>query len=288
MTKKETKASPSTPPSNERAPAKDNSLAEVKKFSRWKTVEVKLEILKDGKHQGCLIGDGVPYTYYFHTCRNLEMKSTHMDRVRKRLIPGKHYIEISKEEIKEIYPVIHEAWMIRNFPPVFYFLTEEGFNRLILEIDTAGMKNKEAAARIESRKDDMVEIFTRYQHGEVLSINGPIQSEKIDDVDDYMRGLARYGGHLKRCGYDKHGVNRLVTYAGAKRLGIDEDCLNLIYNPPYVDDPLLKTLTIVDVAEKLKVDEYTLMEKLIELKWVMYHPETGLFRCDTLEKLASG
>ena len=155
---------------------------------RWKTVEVKLVHLKDGKIQGYLIGDEEPYAFWTHVYQNFEMTSAHADKVRKRLTPGIHIIEVSKEEMEQIYPVINEALMIRNFPPVYYFLTEEGFNRSILEVQTGGMKNKEAAAKINARKDEMAAIFTRYKRGELIQ---PPIIDKITEKRNASTNLSK-------------------------------------------------------------------------------------------------
>jgi hypothetical protein len=190
MTKKSEQTSPATPASEERDRlTKNNSLAEVKKFSRWKTVEDELHELKDGKVQLYLIGDGVPYAFWTHAYQNLEMAKNHAGVVRKRLVEEKHIIRVSISELKQFYPGVHAACTANYISNFYYFLTDEGYNRMILEINTSGMKDKEIAARIDRRKDEIAEVFTKYRRGELIPVNAPPAIDKIEEKRKNGTGL---------------------------------------------------------------------------------------------------
>jgi hypothetical protein len=116
-----------------------------------------------------IVIDGVPHLYWFSIYRALGLKQDHASRVLEHLIKGKHYISFTRSEIKEIFKGNDTVSLL---PPVrtYHFLTSEGFNRAIMEIRTSEMKNQEIAAAIEKKKDQMANIYSRYQQGEVLSI----------------------------------------------------------------------------------------------------------------------
>lgn len=167
MIKTEEKTSPTEPAKEREALVDDNSLSEVKNVSRWKIVDFELRELDGGKTQLYLIGDGVPYAFWTHAHQNLEMAKNHASMVKRRLIEGKHIIKVSNSELKEFYPTVHAACTVKYKSDWYYFLTDEGYNRTIIEVNTSGMKDREIAARIEHRKDEMAFVFTKYKQGEL-------------------------------------------------------------------------------------------------------------------------
>jgi hypothetical protein len=174
--KTDEKTSPNAPGSKVGELVSDNSLSEVKKVSRWKIVDFELRELDDGKTQLYLIGDGIPYAFWTHAYQNLEMAKNHAGVLRKRLIEETHIIKVSNSELKQFYPTVHAACTVKYKSNFFYFLTDEGYNRTIIEVNTSGMKDREIAARIEHRKDEMAFVFTKYKQGELSSSGFGIDS----------------------------------------------------------------------------------------------------------------
>jgi hypothetical protein len=163
-----------------------------KNVSRWNTVEIKLVHLKDGKTQLYLIGDDHPHALWTHVYQNFEMTSAHANEIRKRLIPGIHFIEVSKSEMEQFDPCTNVTLMVGFNSPVYYFLTEEGFNRIVIEVDTSRMKNPDAVSRINKRRDEIAHIYTLYQRGELV-IPADIKqiSSKRDLSTDLSKQVAR-------------------------------------------------------------------------------------------------
>lgn len=125
-----------------------------------------------------LIADGEPLAFWTHAYQNLEMTKGHASRVKNRLEKLNVLVKVSISELKGFYPWVYAACTQNYISDFYYFLDREGYNRLVIEVDTAGMKDREIAARIEERKDKMVNIFTRYEKGEVLSLKGDVPKRK--------------------------------------------------------------------------------------------------------------
>lgn len=146
---------------------------------RWKSVDVEIHELKDGKTQLYLIADGEPLAFWTHAYQNLEMTKGHAGRVKGRLEDGKHVIRITNSELKRFGPRVYEACTVDYITDFYYFLTDEGYNRTILEVKTSGMKDKGVAARIEQRKDEMASVFTKFKRGELSHVDSPPIINKI-------------------------------------------------------------------------------------------------------------
>ncbi len=198
MTKKEQKASPITPASKVGKLVKTNGTSEEKNVPRWKTVDVFL-FEKCGVLSGVgLILDGEPHTLYTHVYQNLEMTHNHAISVLERLKIGKDYIVVSKSELKAIEAYCNVALQYHKNTNEYVFLTEYGYNRLVMEVNTSGMKNQEIATRIEQRKTDMAEVFVKFKRGELIQIDVDVSDYNKKDTsalrgirNDIIKTLAR-------------------------------------------------------------------------------------------------
>jgi hypothetical protein len=189
-----------------------------KKFSRWKTVEVELHELKDGKVQLYLIADGVPLALWTDAYQNLEMKKTHARDVKNRLEEEKHLVKVSISELKQFYSRVHLACTAKYISNFYYFLTAEGYYRAILEVKTSGMKDREAAAKIERRKDEMAAVFTLYKKGELIP--APV-IDKIYEKRDLSTTLSKQVAHMVNekivPRYRKQGENPHLAFSKENR-----------------------------------------------------------------------
>lgn len=133
--------------------------------TRIKTLDVfSFDVKGEPKGLGFVI-NGIPYMLWTHVYQNLEMSQQHSVQLLKRLDEGIHFISIPHREMLEIKTRYNAALFQVHNASVYHFVTEEGFNRAIMEVDTSGMKNKKIAAAIEKRKDEMAHIFTEYKNG---------------------------------------------------------------------------------------------------------------------------
>lgn len=122
-----------------------------------------------------LIRGNIVLVYWLSIYRDLGLKRQHADDIINKLVAGTHYIKLTRDEIKPLLDSVASA----ATPAVkaYYFLTDEGWNRALIEINTDPMLNREAADFIEATKDKMAAVFTRYQKGEVLSLTGEPQKQ---------------------------------------------------------------------------------------------------------------
>lgn len=114
--------------------------------------------------------NGIAYLYWLRVYQAWGLSKTHAAEVIKRLTPGIHHLKFTREEFLLFSGTVHDSWTVDMRASTFYFLTDEGLNRAIMEIETGGMSNKDIARAIEERKDRIANIYTRYQKGEVLSL----------------------------------------------------------------------------------------------------------------------
>jgi hypothetical protein len=205
MTTKKNKTSPTKPAKVNEALVHTNTTSEGKSVPKWDIVEIRLETLKDGSVQGYLIGDGVPYPFWTHAYKNLEMTAAHAGKVKERLTETKHFISIPKDEMLKIYPIINDALTIKFKPHEYVFLTEEGQERVLLEVNTSGMKNKDVAARINQRKDEMVSIFVKFRRGELVSTMSVDMAEFNKKDTSTLRGIRN--DIIKTLAHKKHPSN---------------------------------------------------------------------------------
>ena len=153
---------------------------ENKSLPRWKQVDIKIVELPDGKVQGYLVGDGIPYIVYYHAYRNLEIKRDHANLIRKRLTERKHFIKVSKYELDSILPHVDVTSTWGYSASVYYFLTEEGFNRIVMEIDTSRMKDRDIAEKIEFRKNEIAKVYTEFKSGKLVFVDSQKAREDVD------------------------------------------------------------------------------------------------------------
>jgi hypothetical protein len=161
--------------------------------------DVRIEVINEPQEEltGVVI-NGIPYLYWLRAYKALGLTVSHAQEVIKRLTPEKHYVRITKQELREKYPTIHTACIVDYHASVAYFLTEEGLNRAIIEIRTSEMDNPDVIAMVEKRKDEMANIYTRYRKGEVLSIAdehpalpGIVESPPVDKILGEQMGIAK-------------------------------------------------------------------------------------------------
>ena len=118
-----------------------------------------------------MVIDGTPYLYWLRVYKALGLNPSHARKVIERLDEGKHFISFSRSEFKEKYPTMSKLdTVIDNHASRVIFLTAEGYHRAIIEIQTGYIKDPMVAAAVNAKKDEMANIYTRYQKGEVLSI----------------------------------------------------------------------------------------------------------------------
>ena len=93
--------------------------------------------------------------------------------------------------MEQIYPTFHAACKVKYKYKFYHFLTDEGYNRTVLEVNTSGMKDREIAARIEQRKDEMAAVFTKYKRGELLPTDSDFD---IGSFDISRKGMSSLNG----------------------------------------------------------------------------------------------
>jgi hypothetical protein len=135
-----------------------------------------IETISENNLTGIVI-DGTPYLYWLRMYQELGIAREHAPKIIARLTTGTHYIKFTKEEFLQLSGSEANLATVNPHAKTYYFVTEEGYNRAIMEIGTGSMNNSEIAAAIEAKKDLIANIFTRYQKGEVLSLN-PMRAQK--------------------------------------------------------------------------------------------------------------
>lgn len=269
MSKRNSKTSPTTPAKVGEALVNDNSLAEVKKFSRWDTVEVELHDLNDGKSQLYIIADGEPLALWTDAYQNLEIKKTHARDVKNRLEKSNLIIKVSISELKQFYPRVHLACTAKYISNYYYFLSDGGYNRAILEVKTSGMKDREVAARIERRKDEMASVFTKFKRGELVQVDAPPVIQKIKEKRDEGTSLNKQIGRCVKDwlmpDYARHGKNPHSAFSDEHR------AINTIVNGEHEADLKNKLNSDgLDIHNYTKISEIALIEAGIvdnETRW---------------------
>ncbi len=193
--------------------------------TRIKTLDVfSFDVKGEPKGLGFVI-NGKPYMLWTHVYQNLEMVADHASRVIKRLNPA-DYFYLTRDEIASIFsgfdglsmPVLHNA-------PGYYLLSEKGFNRAIMEVDTSGMKDRKVAAAIEKRKDEMAHIFTEYKNGTLaLPAGKKPRSRKSMDVKSFTPISPVLKDNLSACrsiGMDKRTATITALTLTEKETGKD-------------------------------------------------------------------
>jgi len=193
--------------------------------TRIKTLDVfSFDVKGEPKGLGFVI-NGKPYMLWTHVYQNLEMVADHASRVIKRL-NASDYFYVTRGEIASIFsgfdslsmPVLHNA-------PGYYLLSEKGFNRAIMEVDTSGMKDRKIAAAIEKRKDEMAHIFTEYKNGTLaLPAGKKPRSRKSMDVKSFTPispVLKDYLSAGRSIGLDKRTATLKAIEMTEKKTGED-------------------------------------------------------------------
>ena len=117
-----------------------------------------------------IVIEGNPYLYWLRVYKALGLTPNHARKVIERLEEGTHFISFSRTDFKEKYPTVYKSYtVIDTRASSVIFLTPEGYNRAIMEISTGYMDDPVVAAAIDQKKDEIANIYTRYQSGEVLS-----------------------------------------------------------------------------------------------------------------------
>jgi hypothetical protein len=132
--------------------------------------ELKLDIIDStGINTGrkIIIKDGVPHVYWLDLYRELGLSQQHAAKVIKKLTEGKHYIHLTRLQIRDI--IDSNNGTVLPSVVAYYFINPDGWNRALMEIETDSMLNRAVANYIEVVKDQMASLFTRYEQGEVLS-----------------------------------------------------------------------------------------------------------------------
>lgn len=129
-----------------------------------------VEIINADNEDGLigLVINGTPYMFWLFIYKSLGLSPQHARKILLSLEEGKHYVSFSKSKLNEICDTLNVTF-IPNVSRA-YFLTEEGLNRAIMEIETSRMDNQEIANKINDLKNQMAHIFARYQRGEILSL----------------------------------------------------------------------------------------------------------------------
>jgi len=132
--------------------------------------ELKLDIINaTGINPGkkVLIKNGVPHVYWLDLYRELGLSQQHAAKLISKLTEAKHFIHLTRLQIRDILDSNNEPLLPKVV--AYYFINPEGWNRIITEIETDSMINRDAAKYIDEVKDQMASVFTRYQNGEVIS-----------------------------------------------------------------------------------------------------------------------
>lgn len=116
-----------------------------------------------------LVIDGKPHLYWLRVYKALGIRKEHAPKIISRLTEGVHYRKFSNAEFSLLFPTVAKTATVYSSAKSFVFITAEGYNRAIIEISTGHMNDSVTAAAIDRKKDEIANIYTRYQQGEVLS-----------------------------------------------------------------------------------------------------------------------
>lgn len=190
-----------------------------------KTFDVfSFEVKGEPKGLGFVI-NGIPYMLWTHVYQNLEMTRQHARKIVSGLKEGTQVISISNEQMNALNTRVNGAFTLGFSTPVYYFVTAEGFNRAIMEVDTSGMKDKKIAAAIEKRKDEMAHVFTEYTNGTLaLPAGKKPRTLKSMDVKSFTPVAPVLKDNLSACrsiGMDKRTATITALTLTEKETGKD-------------------------------------------------------------------
>lgn len=130
-----------------------------------------------GKQTGLgLVINGTPYMLWTHVYKNLEMEHTHALKVFRRL-KSNHYLSMTRSDLDSVLSRCATVAHPKFNSSAYYFISKEGFNRAVMEIDTSLMNDRDIAEMIDKQKDKMAAVFTHYESG-TLALPAPKQQMK--------------------------------------------------------------------------------------------------------------
>lgn len=164
--------------------------------------------------------DGVPYLYWLRVYKSLKITASHAQEVINRLTEGKHYIRLTKSELKRKYPTLHAACIVASNASAAYFITHEGMNRAITEIQTSRMDDEKSIEFINIKRDEMARVFTLYEQGELEQIEAPV-IKKIQEKRDIGTNLSKQIGRVVQeylmPEYVRKGMNPYTAFSREHR-----------------------------------------------------------------------
>lgn len=216
-----------------------------------------------------IVIDGTPCLYWLRVYQALGLERHHAQKVVSRLTEGLHYRKFSKEEILLLSGTGNTVLPVDYRAKSFVFLTAEGYNRAIMEISTGYMGDPVIAAAIDRKKDEIANIYTRYQRGEVLSLAADQHQGLLEDVEKLKLAFLM-NSITRRMGAPRRVANKV--YLAWIRENIRTDVTAFLSAIPDEDDmetpPDDALHTRTSVAEILKVSVDDLEARMIQMGWV--------------------
>jgi hypothetical protein len=230
-----------------------------------------------------LIKSGQPFVYWLNLYRELGLSITHAEKVIRKLTPGTHYIKLTREEIRPLLDSIPGAG-IPNIPAVrsYYFLSPEGWNRAILEIETDSMINRAAAASLEETKNKIAKVFTRYQRGEVLSKAAdeiPALTGDVFSVEDELtaseKRIKLYNTARKvaiSLGADRRATNKVMVEKIKGECPEVYPFMAMVPDGEPDDPPEDAVITRQEASKHLGVKLQDLEDRIVRIGWAVRAP----------------
>lgn len=225
-----------------------------------------------------LIIDGTPYLYWLRVYQALGLERHHAQKVVSRLTEGLHYRKFSKEEILLLSGTGNTVLPVDYRAKSFVFLTAEGYNRAIIEIRTCEMDDQEIAEAIDRKKDEIANIYTRYQQGEVLSLaadqHKKLPGEVVQPVNEIALAEAklRYYNTAKKIaismGADRRSSNIVMIEKIKEEFPDIHPFMAMIPDEKACNSPDDAVLTRQEVSDILKTDVHILEERIVKAGWV--------------------
>ncbi len=225
-----------------------------------------------------IVIDGTPYLYWLRVYQALGLERHHAQKVVSRLTEGLHYRKFSKEEILLLSGTGNTVLPVDYRAKSFVFLTAEGYNRAIIEIRTCEMDDQEIAEAIDRKKDEIANIYTRYQQGEVLSLaadqHKKLPGEVVQPVNEIALAEAklRYYNTAKKIaismGADRRSSNIVMIEKIKEEFPDIHPFMAMIPDEKVCNSPDDAVLTRQEVSDILKVDVHILEERIVKAGWV--------------------
>jgi hypothetical protein len=228
-----------------------------------------------------IVIDGEPCLYWLKVYQAIGLRKEHAPKVIARLTEGIHYRKFSRTDYYQLFEGVAKMATGNNSARSFVFLTTEGYNRAIMEISTGHMSDPEIAAAIDRKKDEIANIYTRYQRGEVLQLPDAKQNTitgKVDQVLDENLDIAQ--SHIRK-GADKtkayeKALNASIEATGSPYLEYYRDIVLTLPAPS--DIPLIEDIesgwysasSIAKALNKKRNDVYNIL-----ISWGYMEMENG-------------